>query len=340
MWKWLAVLAAVATLFGYQSSTKQTKDEIPAEPEAILWSDPGDPSLRDFENGIGGPERRPEPPFLFVGEDRLGTSSKINVTDGRGRSWNVKWGREVSASIFCTRLLWACGYFTEPEYFVASGRIEGAKGLKRAGSRLSHDGSFERARFQLRSDTPKFLEGRSWTWAENPFVGTHEFQGLKILMLLLSNWDAKDARDFVNAPGGSRMDSNLGIFLDELTGKPRYFYADDDWGASLGKWGGTLTWSKWDCNGFADQTSDFVKQTKSGELRWGFNGKHRKDLISGIGVADVQWLLQYLGKITEEQIQLGLEASGANPEETKCYTEALSERIEKLKRISVPISSR
>jgi hypothetical protein len=156
--------------------------------------------------------------FVFVDEDLSGTNAKINVTDGRGRSWNVKWGREGTASVFCTRLVWACGYFAEPEYFVPSGRIESAKGLKRAGSRVSNDGSFERARFQLRSDTPQFLEGRSWTWAENPFLGTHEFQGLKILMLFVSNWDGKDARDFVNGPGGSRMDSNLGIFLDDLTG--------------------------------------------------------------------------------------------------------------------------
>jgi hypothetical protein len=338
MWKWLTVLAAVATLAGSQSGVKPTKDETGVEPEAILWIDPGDPSLRDFENGIGGSESRPEPPFQFVDEDRSGTSSKINVTDGRGRSWNVKWGREVSASVFCTRLVWACGYFTEPEYFIASGRIEGVKGLKRAGSHISHDGSFKRARFQLRSDTPKFVEGRSWTWAENPFVGTRQFQGLKILMLLLSNWDGKDARDFVD--GGSRMDSNLGIFLDELTGKPRYFYADDDWGASLGKWGGTLTWTKWDCKGFADQTSDFVKQKKNGELKWGYDGKHEKDLTSDISVADVQWLLQYLGRITDEQIRRGLESSGASPKDTQCYVEALSERIEKLKRIAVPISSR
>jgi hypothetical protein len=101
-----------------------------------------------------------------------------------------------------------------------------------------------------------------------------------------------------------------------------------------------LTWSKWDCEGFANQTSDFVKQTSNGELRWGFKGKHRKDLISDISVADIQWLLQYLGRITDAQIRRGLETSGASPEDTQCYVEALGERIEKLKQIGVPTSSR
>lgn len=52
-------------------------------------------------------------------------------------------------------------------------------------------------RFQLRSDSPKYLPGKGWTWLDNPFVGTRELQGLKILVLLVSNWDTKDARDFV-----------------------------------------------------------------------------------------------------------------------------------------------
>src|SRR5678809_1284862 len=97
----------------------------------------------------------------------------------RDRTWSVKWGEEVSPSVFCSRLVWACGYFVEPEYFVPIGRIEGADDLKRAKSYVSKNGSFRKARFQLRADSPKFLEGQSWKWSHNPFVGTRELQGLK-----------------------------------------------------------------------------------------------------------------------------------------------------------------
>ena len=98
----------------------------------------------------------------------------------------------------------------------------------------------------------------------------------------------------------------------------------------MGKWGGTFTWTKWDCKGFADQTPEFLKVTESGSLQWGFEGKHRKDLTGDITIADVQWLLQYLGKITDAQLRSGLKASGATAKETECYTQTLRQRINTL----------
>lgn len=292
--------------------------------ENVLWTDPGDPSSLDFRFGIGGPDHQPQPPFRFESEDLSGTSPKVNVTDSRGASWNIKWGHEVKASTFCTRLIWACGYYAEPEYFIPSGRIDGIRGLKRAAAHISHDGSFANARFQLRSGVPKFLTGRTWSWSDNPFLNTHELRGLKILMLLVSNWDAKDER---NLKGGSSTNTNLAVFEDGNPGRPRYLYADDDWGASLGRWGNTLTWTKWDCKGFTDQTVDFLKFGGDHALHWGFDGKHHRDLTGDITIADLQWVMQYLGRVTDEQLRTGLAASGASPQETECYADALRQRI-------------
>lgn len=299
--------------------------------EHVLWTDPGDPSTLDLRYGIGGKERQPQPPFRFLNEDTSGTIAKVNVMDANGRTWNVKWGHEARASAFCTRLIWACGYVTEPEYLVENGQIDGARKLQRAASHLSGKGAFTNGRFQLRSDSPKYLEGKTWSWAKNPFVGTHEFQGLKILMLLVSNWDSKDSRD---AKNHMRSNTNLAIFEDSSGGKKRFLYADDDWGASMGKWGGTFTWTKWDCKGFADQTKDFVKREADGSLDWGFNGKHHDDLTGDISAADIQWLLKYLGRITDEQLRAGLSASGATPEETECYAGALRQRIDALESLA------
>src|SRR5262249_27168797 len=156
-------------------------------------------------------------PFQFVDEDLSGTNPKINVTDNRGWNWNVKWGEEARPSTFCTRLVWACGYFVQPEYFLPYGSIDGVHGLRRAKSRVAKDGSFVNARFQLRSDWPQYMPGEHWKWTKNPFVGTREFQGLKILVLLVSNWDPKEA--------------NLSVFEDNRGDGLRYFYANDDWGA-------------------------------------------------------------------------------------------------------------
>lgn len=331
----LALLACVSTVFSYQTIHDGLDVEKLPPGQNVLWTDPGDVSLLDFRFGVGGVEGQPQPPFRFVSEDLSGTIAKINVIDAKGAAWNVKFGAEGRASAFCTRLLWACGYFTEREYFIDHGSIDGVHDLKRAKPRISSDGSFENARFQLRPESPKFLTGYSWAWNENPFVGTREFQGLKILALLVSNWDTKDARDFVRLNGNRVMDSNLAIFEDNSSGLRRYLYADVDWGASLGMWGDKLTWTKWDCRGFAQQTPIFVRGVGSdGMIDWGFRGKHRKDMTEGVSIEDVRWLLQYLGKITDEQIRSGLEASGASTSETSCFGKALRKRIEQLQRVT------
>src|SRR5262249_9570222 len=142
----LAISMAVATEFAYEGEHKERKDGLPPG-QRVLWVDRGDPSLLDFRYGAGGSERQPQPPFRFVEEDLSGTSPKVNVTDTRGVTWNVKWGSEATPSTFSTRLVWACGYFVEPEYYIARGRIEGARRLSRARSRISKDGSFVDARF-------------------------------------------------------------------------------------------------------------------------------------------------------------------------------------------------
>jgi hypothetical protein len=326
----LAIFTVIASLVAQQSGQKRNEHLPPGN--SVLWVDPGDASLRDFEYGVGGSQRQPEAPFRFLDEDMSGTHPKINVTDARGALWNVKWGSEATPSTFCTRLVWACGYFVEPEYFVARGRIEGVRGLKRAKSRVEKDGSFVDARFQLRSGA-QFLDDHSWTWTSNPFVNTPQLQGLKILMLLVSNWDAKDARDKANG----RMDSNLAIFADDHAGELHYIYAQSDWGGTLGRWGNKLTWSRGDCKGFAEQTRDFVKIDEDGTLKWGFNGKHKKDMTADITVYDVQWLLQYLGRITDAQIRRGLEASGATSDELECYAKSLRRRIEQLQLVAAQV---
>jgi hypothetical protein len=316
----LTIFLAISTAFAYQNELENGQIEQSPQDKFVLWVDPGDVKSLDFRYGVGGPENQPEPPFRFIEEDLSGTNPKINVTDERGVAWNVKWGSEAAPSAFCTRLMWACGYFVQPEYFLKSGHIEGAHDLKRAKSHISADGSFVNARFQLRSDSPEYLDGYQWTWTDNPFQGKREIQGLKILSLLVSNWDTKQ--------------SNLAMFLDDRTGTPRYHYAIVDWGATLGKWGNLLTWSRGDCKGFAKQTPEFVKLDQNGSLQWGFNGKNRDEMTSDITVEDIRWLLQYLGAITDEQIRTGLVASGHAPEDVNCYAQALRNRIQQLQQIA------
>jgi len=308
----IVLVVVVTNAPGYPRKLQKTNQP---QREEVLWKDPGAIASLDFRYGIGGPENQPQPPFSFDNEDLSGTNPKVNVIDARGAKWNIKWGDEVRPSIFCTRLAWATGYVVDAEYFVAQGYIEGAHGLTRTRGRISKDGSFSDARFQLRPDSPQFLKDDRWTWTDNPFLGTNELQGLKILTLLVSNMDAKNV--------------NLGIFIDNGETGPRYLYGVIDWGSSLGRWGNIIRRSAGKCGGFADQTPEFVK-AENGKLRWGFSGKHRGTLAEDITITDVQWLLRYLGKITDEQLRTALEASGIQPPATDCYMQALRERIAQL----------
>lgn len=315
-----------------KASVTQLKNLPPGQ--YILWQDPGEVETRDFVYGAGGEGNQPKPPFQFVTEETSGTTPKVKVKDAQGTTWVVKWGEEAKPSVFATRLVWACGYIVETEYMITRGQIVGVHGLKRAGSSVQKDGSFINGRFQLRSDHPKFLADSSWAWNSNSFRGTPEFNALRILVMLVSNWDTKDARDFDSSAHDATADSNLAIFQDSDENGPKYLFFISDWGASLGKWGSApLGRSKWDCKGYAEQTPDFVQAVEHGKVRWGYSGKHNDDIVKDIRVTDVQWLLRYLGRVTDEQLRRGLAASAATPDEMDCYLRSIRQRINQLQAI-------
>jgi hypothetical protein len=44
------------------------------------------------------------------------------------------------------------------------------------------------------TDTLEFLPKHAWSLTDNSFRGTHELAGLRVVLMMLSNWDAKDLR--------------------------------------------------------------------------------------------------------------------------------------------------
>lgn len=335
---WLIVALAAGPIAAYQKPQRVAQVPNPPPGENVLWSDPGDVAALDFVNGVGGLDGLPEPPFQFIEEDLGGTTAKVKVHDAKNRTWSVKFGSEAKPSVLATRLAWACGYNVQTEYLLTHGSIEGVHGLKRAASAIQGDGHFTDARFQLRADSPKYLSANNWAWTSNPFLGSTQLNGLKVLAMLMSNWDTKDVRDRV-ADTQSGNDSNLGILQVSGDNGPRYLYLITDWGASFGRWGsGPVLRSKFDCRSYSNQTPQFVSGASRGFVRWGYSGKHDRDITSNIRTSDVEWLLQYLGKVTNEQLRRGLAASGAAPEEMECFVNAIRARITQLQ--ALPRDSR
>ncbi len=298
----------------------------------ILWRNPGAISRLNLYYGSGERFFEPAAPFRFIREDMRGSNPKILVRDARGREWSVKWSEEAQPEVFCSRLAWACGYISEVEYFVPRGRVLGAGRLERAGRNVNAAGYFTDARFQLRTKWPRFLTHNSWSWNYNPFVGTRELNGLRILMMLVSNWDNKDARDI-------DRDSNVAIFEDRGR-PPEYLYFVADWGASLGRWGHVWDRSKWDCRGFEKQTPHFVQKVRDGVVHFGYVGQHTEDARHDISTEDVEWLLRYLGQIRDAQYLQALRAAGADRAECDCYLSALRERVDELRDAVRPMEAR
>lgn len=288
----------------------------------------------DFVNGPYGGAFSPAPPFAYVREDLRGTSPKVFVTDVHGRTWRVKGGLEVRSETFCTRLANAVGYYAEPTYFLAGGHIDRVHDLKRAAGFIQSDGRFTFASFERFEPGLQFLDDEAWSWARNPFDGTPQLSGLKILVMLVSDWDNKDARNSVAG-------SNLGILEQDTPRGKKWIYFVDDWGQSLGRWGESHSQtSTFDCLSFTEQTQQFVTGIQGGEVQFGYRGQHTREFSRGVRVSDVAWTMKYLGRVTDQQVREGLIASGAFENEVPCLAAALRQRIEQLRRAAAGSSPR
>jgi hypothetical protein len=291
-----------------------------------IWRQPSAGDLTDLRFGPGGAEGAPVPPFRFVEEHFAGSQPCVSVRDARGRLWRVKWGHEVRPETFAVRFAWALGFFAEVTHYVATGTIDGAVDVQRARNCVEADGTFHDARFELEDpDVRMFFDEHSWAWNDNPFLGTPELNGLKIVVMLLSNWDTKDRRDVSRG-------SNTAIF--ELRGSHRTRVAQyliTDWGGAMGKWGSNLvSRDRWDPDGFEAQTPGFVTGVTDGFVCFGYQGQRTAEIARNITVNDVAWFYATARQLTEKAIHGGLVASGATDDEAARFARALTDRIRQL----------
>jgi hypothetical protein len=297
-----------------------------------IWRDPQRRGPLDLAAGPGGMDGRPVPPFTFVEEPAGGSQPSCAVTDAADRRWRVKWGHEVRCETFAVRLAWALGYFAEVTHFVPSGTIRNAAPLDRTRDCIDADGRFIDARFEL--DDPsvrKLFEEHSWAWNDNPFVGTRQLDGLKMVVMLLSNWDAKDRRDVARG-------SNTAIFEQRVSAwRHEARYLITDWGGSMGRWGSTIvTRGRWDIDGFEAQTREFVRGVRDGCLVFGYSGQRTADIAHGITAAHARWFYRLARRLTDQQLVAGLRASGATDDEAERFARAFRDRIDQIGRAAAP----
>ena len=299
--------------------------------ESLIWRKPL-PANELVRFGASGEDVQPRAPFEFLEEDMGGSNPKVRVRDASGREWIAKWGEEVCAESFASRIAAAAGYFVRTAIFVPEGRIEGVRDLNRAKSDLDGDGSFKRAVFKLIANDQPYLAGNNWSWTNNPFLNTEDgrcrLNGLKVVMMLTSNWDNKTADDPAAGP-------NTAIYDERRGGRRRFLYAFDDWGATMGRWGGVIGRSKWDAKGFAEQTPELVEGLDAdGMVQWGYEGKDASELKEGIRPVDVAELLTRFSGVRPGDWIFGLERCGAELTESELFARALQQRFHQLAQIA------
>ena len=305
----LAVAAlTLVVLFGGSSRAQDQKKSpkgpkpIPSDAKAVLWREPSDIASRDLFWGQGGEAMKPDlSKVTFVADETSSYSKKYRVRDGAGTEWIVKVGPEAQSETAAVRFVWAAGYFADTTYLVPHVDIDGK-------------GSFDNARFEARIKGEKRLAQR-WDWDENPFVGTQELQGLKVLMALINNWDIQN------------HNNNVLIATDETTGQKEARYFDTDLGASFGKEGRFLGHTRNRPDEFVK--TKFIKGVDNGYVVFNYNGKNQH-LLKKITVAQAKWLGKILSQLTDQQITDAFRAANYSTEVIQGLTEEVKSRINEL----------
>lgn len=334
-------LLAVTLLLMPISSNAGTGTEAPSEVEnanrmpAVLWTKPTDIASRDLFYGPGGKAHQPPAKFIFLKEDLHGTNPKFDVRDENGVKWRVKLGPEARPETAASRLLWAVGYSANEDYFLTDLHVKQMQMLKRGRRLIGSNGSIHNVRLKRFVKNDKKVG--TWSWKQNPFRGTREFNGLRVMMALLNDWDLKDMNNSIYE------ENNDG-------GNDRVFrYLVSDLGATFGKAGldFPIRDSKGNLNAYSH--SKFIR--KIGPQYVDFNVPSRATLLCLVDPKefelrlrlrwigrhiprdDARWVGNLLSQLSPDQIRDAFRAAGYSQAQVDQFTQVVLERIAELRQL-------
>jgi hypothetical protein len=292
--------------------------------KAVLWTEPKDLATRSLYYGPGGKRHEPHGPFTFVKEDRGGTNPKFLVRDADGVEWKVKLGLEARSETAASRIVWAAGYATDEDYLVRDMQIGGLpRHLHRGQKLIGPGGTVHNARLEREREGEK--KTGSWRWKRNEFAGSREWNGLRVLMALLNNWDLKDVNNAVYDTGSKRiyMVSDLGAGFGSAGRSWPAARAKDNLNSySRSKFIRRLTPTTVDFQTPARPAIFYLVNPKAYIMRIRMEGLGRD-----VPRADAKWVGQLLARLSPSQIRDAFRASGYSPEEIDGFSRVLEERI-------------
>ena len=318
------VVALASPALAAEKKSKKKKAVPRGTP--VLWRPHNIESL-DLLAGPGGERGRPDLRRLrFIKEQKGGYSPKYRVRDASGREWVAKLGNEAQSETAAVRLVWAAGYVTEVNYLAPCAHIPGAPKPSKKVERCEGDG-FANVRFEARPSQWKRLDD-PWKWNENPFVGMHQLEGLKVLMALLNNWDLKDS-------------NNVIIHAPNKKGRGELRYVISDLGATFGRTGSVplfwrITRSRNKPEDYAD--AKFIEKVEGDYVDFHFAGVHRS-MLDHINIEDARWMGELLARLSDRQISDAFRAANYTPEEIDILTEAVRGRVNELVKLPRRVAS-
>jgi hypothetical protein len=294
-----------------------------------LWRSPDAPGAapiagRDLFYGPWGLAHAPDPHavYTFVERKQHGTNPGITVLDPQGREWHVKQpphtdqGAEGPIEVVLSRVLSAVGYYQPPVYFLPSLTVKDA-----SGTHIEPGG-----RFRLTEKSIRAVD--SWSWQQNPFVGTRPYQGLLVILAMFGSSDIKNENN------------TLYEIRKPVQGQPSHWYVVRDLGTALGETGRLAP-----LRGNADmfEREPFLLGVNNGLVRFNYHGWHQ-ELFRQIAPPDLAFAANLLEQLTAEQWNDAFRAGGYPPRMADRFIATLRDRVAETRRISglptAPLASR
>ncbi len=302
------------------------------EGNAVIWRDPGNIASRNLLYGTGGEQDQPHGTMMFIDEDLAGSNLKFHLRDQDGIKWTAKMGVEAKPETAAVHLLWAVGYFTDEDYFISSLRIENMPAhLKRGHDLVRTDGTVENLRLKRHVKGEKKIG--IWHWKHNPFTGTRKFNGLRVMMAIMNNWDLKDENNAVYSDSDSSQEIYLVSDLGATFGTTGYGWNQAKAKGNLKSYSHSKFISK-----VTPEFVDFNVPTRPALIRFfdfpslihrlgmRWTGKH-------ISRADARWVGSLLAQLSPEQIRDAFRSAGYAPQEVEGFSKVVEKRIAELNQL-------
>lgn len=305
----IATLALIAIVSASCAGVGRPQvQNAPPPPGASMWKAPDDIASRDLFYGPWGAALAPDPKDVYdlVELKHTGVNYGMTVKDSKGREWSVKQpypgnlDSEANVEVVVSRLLSAIGYYQPPVYYLPAFTLKDDFGRK-----VEVGG-----RFRPKLDDLK--EVGSWDWADNPFVGTKQYQGLIVALMMFNSTDLKNSNN-------SLYERKEGDFVER-------WYVARDVGSAFGDTQ-RIAPRKNHIESF-ERMPFILGVNDNGFVEFAYKGWYANLVRDRIKPDEVAWVARLLGQLSDKQMQDAFRAGGYEPDLAARFITKIREKIQ------------